>query len=293
MANPYGITDQQYAEAKAAAQLRSKWDVGGKSGAYGAALDDIIRTKYANSSGSSGDSFGANTSSYNNSQSFSGLQGTERDQIKELLSTMIGGGTDAYKQAQAQRQESIAMMDKTLGDYSKQSAFADAGALMQQNLNKSMEANMPMIQRSMQNAGTSGGSMQALLSQKLASDAALGAGALGAEQAKAYGQISTSLLGQRGGMTTGEDQSLKPIAAIADLLKTSSSSGASASSFDPLRAQLQAGAGGASKGWSTYGPDPANDWLNTKGTLEDAFRRGTANPLDPANNFLYGVNGAR
>ena len=278
-----GFTPQEIARVEALSQARrsggmydSAWTR--QQNAHNTSNEAAVRREKAikeilDSKGGGGGA--GNTASQSNSSSFSGLEGTERDQIKGLLSQMIGGGTDAYKQAQAQRQETIGMLDSALGQYSKQAAFSDAAAMMQQNLNKSMEANQPAIQRAMQNAGTSGGSMQALLSQKLASEAALAAGTLGAEQAKAYGQISSSFMNQRGALTTGQDQSLDPITKLAELLKVSRSSGSSTGYFDPLResmaaadresrekiASMAASAAGPVKVHSTYGGPPLTDMV--------------------------------
>ena len=305
-ANPYGIDPAIYADIqKQAANAATYYNSPGQPlqnpVLYAKELDRLVQRER---SGNGGSGLTGDTQSQSNSSSFAGLEGTERDQIKGLLSQMIGGGTEAYKQAQAQRQETIGMLDSALNQYSKQAAFSDAAAMMQQNLNKSMEANQPAIQRAMQNAGTSGGSMQALLSQKLANDAALSAGTLGAEQAKAYGQISSSFMNQRGALTTGQDQSLDPIARLAETLKVSRSSGSSIGNFDPLResmaaedrasreriASMASGGAGASK-WSTYGPDSVNNWMDSAGSYDRAVRQGKLNPLAPENNMTYGNTG--
>ena len=54
---------------------------------------------------------------------------------------------------------------------------------------------MPAIAKAIEGAGTSAASMQGLLAQKLATDSAIRAGALGAEQAKSYASAITSLAG--------------------------------------------------------------------------------------------------
>lgn len=156
--------------------------------------------------------------------SFSGLEnGVERDLIKNLLKQFGEGGTEAYKEAQKQKGETISKIDAQLRDYSKRSAFADAGDLMASQMAKAMEAQKPAIQRAIEGAGTSASSMQALLSQKLAADVSRESGALGAQQAVAYGQISGNLMGNRAGLTTGVDQSIDPILRLTDMLKITSS----------------------------------------------------------------------
>lgn len=272
------------------------------------ALKEVI-TRRGSAGGNKGEASSSSSTSNQSSSSFSGLQdGAERDTIKSLLAQFNSGGTAEYRKAQAERDATLSKIDSQLGDYSKQAAFQDAADAMQLSLNNSMAKNKPIIQKGVEAAGTSASSMQALLAQNMITDASLSAGALGAEQAKSYGQIASGMLATRGGITTGIDQRIDPMTKLADLLKISSSqsTGAvtsqSAGAFDPanmlnaqanmLKAQnADAASGGAAKSWSTYGPDPLNQWMTKKGTLQDQFRTGQANPLDPANNLLYGSNG--
>lgn len=240
MSNPYGIPDDVYQSLGARARLTA---TGYKNKTYG---DSVYRSNlasliadYSKNNPVGGEAGAAGAGSASNQQasstSFSGLQGSEREVVKGLLDQYNNGGTEAYKKAQAQRQETIGMLDSSLQDYSKKGAFQDAVDLMASNLNKSMEAQKPAIQKSVEGAGTSSGSMQALLSQKLSTDASREAGALGAQQAVAYGQIASNLLNQRGSLTTGADQSIDPMIKLADLLKVSSSqqSSSGSSNFDP------------------------------------------------------------
>lgn len=140
-----------------------------------------------NSSGSSQQS--------SSSSSFSGIEDpTSLANLKTLISQLVSGGTAEQKAQAAKKNEGMDLTKAALGNYTKSKAFEDALALITQSLDKSMEANKPAIQRSVEGAGTSAGSMQALLSQRLATDASTAAGALGAEQSKAYGQITAALL---------------------------------------------------------------------------------------------------
>jgi hypothetical protein len=289
----YGLTEQEYKQAQEMAKLKQIQSGGNFTAAPGsyqralAAEIEAIRRNKGQGAATVG------TQSGTESSSFSGIADPEvYAQLKNKLSGMLSG-TDANTARAAQlKEQSINQYDQLLADFSKKGAFTDAAALMQQNLNSAMEANKPAIQRAIEGSGTSAGSMQALLSQQLADKASLSAGALGAEQAKAYGQISASLMSGRGQLTTGRDAGISDIAMIGDLLKTSRSNSNSFSNFDPLRQELAAGGnGGGSVSWSTYGPDPKNQWMTKPGTLEDKFRTGVANPLDPSNNFLYGSNG--
>ncbi len=127
------------------------------------------------------------------------FQGIDNPEALSILMDFIrqtaGGGTEEQRKQRAERNTEIQRTRALAGDYTKQSAFADAAELMAQNLRQSLEKNMPAISRSIQGAGTSASSMQGLLSQKLATESAQAASALGAEQAKAYGGISAQLQG--------------------------------------------------------------------------------------------------
>jgi hypothetical protein len=278
MSNPYGIPDEVYQSLGARARLTAS---GYKNKVYG---DSIYRSNLANlisdytknnptgaSTGEAGAGSASNQSA--SSSSFSGLQGSERDTVKGLLDQFNNGGTDAYKEAQAQRQQTIGMLDASLQDYSKKGAFQDAVDLMASNLNKSMEANKPMIGKAVEGAGTSAGSMQALLAQKLSTDASREAGAMGAQQAVAYGQIASNLLNQRGSLTTGVDQRMDPMIKLADLLKvqTSQQQSSGSSNFDPanmLNAEAnmaRVSAANPPKAYSTYGGPPLQDMVAGSG----------------------------
>lgn len=128
------------------------------------------------------------------SGSMSGIDNPEAlKMLMDYLGMQLSGGTEEEKALRAERLKQIALTRANAGDYTKGAAFADAAALMAQNLRQAMEKQMPAINKAIQGAGTSAGSMQALLSQKLATESSQAASALGAEQAKAYGGISAQL----------------------------------------------------------------------------------------------------
>lgn len=113
--------------------------------------------------------------------------------LQLLIQQLQGGGTNEQLAERAKRQQTQDLIAALMGQYSKGSAMEDAKGLMALNVQKAMEQNMPAIQRAIEGSGTSASSMQALLAQNLARDSALSASALGAEQAKSYGQIQASL----------------------------------------------------------------------------------------------------
>lgn len=276
----YGLTEAEYLEAKRMAEL-SQHRSGQAGGIYysvapGQAQQNLAKEieKIKARKGNAGTGGGSASGTQSNQSSFSGIEDQDVfNAIKGKLTGLIAGTDADALLAKQQKQESISGYDKLLADYSKQGAFTDAAALMQQNLNAAMEANKPAIQRAVEGSGTSAGSMQALLSQQLADKAALSAGALGAEQAKAYGQISANLMGGRGQLTTGKDDSISGIAQLGDLLKISRGSNISSSygNFNPadmmnaeanmLRAQQSGQALAPTKTISSYGGPPLQDMV--------------------------------
>lgn len=116
-----------------------------------------------------------------------------KESLDHIIQQLLSGGTKEQKADRQKRTALMSFVEQMLGQYSKQAAFDDAQNLMNLNIQQSMQKNMPAIARSIEGAGTSASSMQGLLSQNLARDTALGAGALGADQAKAYAGASTNL----------------------------------------------------------------------------------------------------
>lgn len=106
--------------------------------------------------------------------------------LQNLIKVLSTGGTPEIKAEDAKRKQMQQLVEGLLGSVSTEAAKSDASSLMALNLQQAMEKNMPAISKAIEGAGTSASSMQGLLSQQLARDASLAAGALGADQAKAY-----------------------------------------------------------------------------------------------------------
>lgn len=113
--------------------------------------------------------------------------------LQGLINQLMSGGNNEILAERAKRSQTQQVIQALLGQVSSGQAFEESKGLMALNLQKAMEQNMPSIQRAIEGSGTSAGSMQALLAQKLASESALSASALGAEQAKAYAAQRSSL----------------------------------------------------------------------------------------------------
>ena len=159
---------------------------------------------------------------------FAGIDNPEALSIlMDFIRQTAGGGTEEQRKQRAERNTEIQRTRALAGDYTKQSAFADAAELMAQQLRVSLEKNMPAISRSIQGAGTSASSMQGLLSQKLATESAQAASALGAEQAKSYGNISAQLQGVLEALTRIDPSIESNLLKALDLTKVSRSEGRS------------------------------------------------------------------
>lgn len=209
--------------------------------------------------------------------SFAGIDNPEALGIlMDFIRQTAGGGTEEQRRQRAERNTQIASTRGTLGDYTKEKAFTDAVDLMAQNLRKSLEANMPAISRSIQGAGTSASSMQGLLSQKLATESAQAAGALGAEQAKSYGNISAGLQGVLE-MLTRIDPSIEAnLLKALELTKVSSSYGSSVT--NPTNPTKQVGQSGGGTYWQPLGADGSASNGDYQGAIQSAVQAPSYGP---------------
>lgn len=194
----------------------------------------------------------SSSSSTSSSESFTGIQDEEAlTVLKNLIKQLAGGGTDQQRETNQERKQTIQDTRATAQDYSKDKAFSDAKDIITQSLQTSMEKQMPAISRSIQGAGTSASSMQGLLSQKLAADASTAAGALGAEQAKAYGNISANLASVLERLTQNDSTTENSLINALALLRNTTSSSKSESSSVSSGSSNQFSSGGGSRLVST------------------------------------------
>ena len=196
--------------------------------------------------------------------SFTGIEDPKALQmLMQTLTQLQSGGTPEMKRQRAERQTEIGRTRAISGDYSKGAAFQDAADLMAQNLRQSMERNMPVINKSIQGAGTSASSMQGLLSQKLATESAQAAGALGAEQARAYGNISANLQGVLEALTRVDNTGIEALLKGLELSKVSRQFNTSSAITMPSYSQTASGGGsyvaGQSGGAQPSAPSPYQD----------------------------------
>jgi hypothetical protein len=111
--------------------------------------------------------------------------------LQNLIQTLVGGGTPEQQAQRAARQEEIARARQGAADYSKGAAGADAAVASQAASRQAMEQAMGNLNRAIVGAGTSGGSMQALLAQQATRDAAELQAKMQLEAATQYGGIAT------------------------------------------------------------------------------------------------------
>lgn len=222
------------------------------------------------SSGSAQNS--SSSSSTSSSESFTGIQDEEAlTVLKNLIKQLAGGGTDQQREVNQERQQTIQDTRATAQDYSKDKAFSDAKDIITQSLQSSMEKQMPAISKSIQGAGTSASSMQGLLSQKLAADASTAAGALGAEQAKAYGNISANLASVLERLTQNDSTTETSLVNALALLRNTTSSSKSESSSVSSGSSNQSSSGGGSRLVSTSGGGSNSGSVQEKDPFDDPY----------------------
>ena len=110
--------------------------------------------------------------------------------LKLLIQQLLGGGTEEQRAEQIRRLEEVQSVRGQREGYSKEAAFADAKGAQNQQSRLAMEKLIPSIMAAAQGAGTSQGSMRALLTQDAANKAAESAAALGLKASVDYGNIS-------------------------------------------------------------------------------------------------------
>jgi len=113
--------------------------------------------------------------------------------FEQFITQLMSGGTANQKGEIQKRDAMTQFVTNLLGLVSPEQANADAQGLMGQQLQKSLEQQMPALQKAIEGAGTSASSMQALIANRIAQDSAQSAAALGGEQQKAYAQSRAQL----------------------------------------------------------------------------------------------------
>lgn len=214
-------------------------------------------------------------SSSSQSTSFSGINDPQAlAALQALIQTLASGGTEQQQGQASAKKAGIEQINAALGDYKKSAAFQDALDLVTASLDKAMLAQKPAITRAVQGAGTSASSMQGLLATNAAEGAATQAGALGAEQAKSYGQITANLLSTLMQATSSSDPVVGELLKALDLSKVStqqSTSTSASSGFSSDPPQQQQGGGGGQQRITSGGSSGGNLGSSSGGGLFDGY----------------------
>jgi hypothetical protein len=112
---------------------------------------------------------------------------------RNKLISQAGTNPGILAEGEANKAQLEGSIKQRKGDFSKDSAFADAGNLSSRYMRQLMETLMPQITRAVEASGTSGGAVSGLLAQDAASRVAESQAALGLQTAVQYGQISNQL----------------------------------------------------------------------------------------------------
>lgn len=137
--------------------------------------------------------------------------------LQNLIQTLVGGGTPEQQAQRAARQEEIARSRQGAADYSKGAAFVDAAGASQAASRQAMEQAMSNLNRAIVGAGTSGGSMQALLAQQATRDAAELQAKMQLEAATQYGGIATQYQGILEALTRPDNSQVDSLLAALQL----------------------------------------------------------------------------
>lgn len=111
--------------------------------------------------------------------------------LQQLIQTLAGGGTPEQIAQRAARAQEIERARAGITDYSKEKAFSDAQGASQAANRQAMEQSMANLSRAIAGSGTSGSSMQALLAQQAARNAAELQAKMQLEASTQYGGIAT------------------------------------------------------------------------------------------------------
>lgn len=145
--------------------------------------------------------------------------------LQALIQQLGQGGTPEQQAEAARRGQAISQVQQMLQMVSPGQARTDAEAMMALNLQQALERNMPAIAKAIEGAGTSASSAQASLSTRMARDAALAAGALGADQMRAYAGERSNLASVLEALTRQQGQGTRALIDALSLARGATESG--------------------------------------------------------------------
>lgn len=158
-------------------------------GAHAGVTDSLSTGVGAQSTTSSGNESQSGTSTTNTSN----MDPKSMAMLQVLIQQLMSGGTKQQVEDKAARQTEINNVSQQRAGYSKEAAFGDAQGLMAQTMRRALEQLVPGINRGAEGAGTSAGSMKALLLNDAATKSAENASAQGLSAAVQYGGVANGM----------------------------------------------------------------------------------------------------
>jgi hypothetical protein len=144
----------------------------------------------------------------NAADQFNAKQQVKRQELIQSAG-ITQGGTPAQQAIATARSQEIERDRATQGKYTKEAAFADAQGLSAYFQRVLSEQALPGLTRAAEGAGTSQGSMRALLQQRAVETVAEQASKLGLDAATQYGQINNQLANTLENLTKQDPNSVE------------------------------------------------------------------------------------
>lgn len=183
---------------------------------------------------------GGSSSKSTSTQQQTAYSGINDPYTVDAIKTLIGAG-GMTPQLAGQYADRTAMKNVALeaaGHYTKDAAFSDAKGSIDQLVRQQNEANKPVISRAVEGAGTSGGSMAALLSNDLATRTSQAGATLGAQLAASYGNIQANDLGTAANLSNIDPSAVTALLNAISGMQVSNSQGTAASKSSSVAANM-------------------------------------------------------
>lgn len=194
-----------------------------------------------------------------------------------------GGNSQAAQNAQFLRDqwmEQLQASNQLRSDYSKSAAFTDSEGAANAALAKALEESMPVISAGIDAAGTSGGSMSALLTQQAAEDAARMAASLRLDAAISYGQIAANALNTGAGLVNQGDPVMNALLDALGIAKGSVQQGSTSTDESNWQSSKSSSSSNSTSTTANSGQNQSStqNTINTPSTGGPAARSPAATP---------------
>lgn len=200
-------------------------------------------------------------------------QGTSQsnDALSVLLQQLLNGGTEEQQRQLAARLAEVNQVNAQRARYTPEAAFADAQGLMSQMLRQAMEGSVAQLTRGAEGAGTSAGSMRALMTQDALTRASEASAAAGLSAAQGYGQIGANLSGVLEALTRQDNSSIESILSTIQAMQNASQTQTTEGGATTVGGGRITTTGSGSSSGSVLGmPSTDNFFYRNGGILSDA-----------------------